>query len=174
MKKARGAIAFVVVCHRSATSFLHWQTRLHTIQSLDLRFFIHTQHHSLVRRVQIDAYNVGQLFHKPLVLGQLEGLHAVRLQAVGIPNPMHGSMANTLDLSHRPCRPVRCVLRRGMQSYFHNFKDFLDIESPRTGTMEESAFCRPDRRIRSITVRSDLPEDVIGISSTTTMRLGTA
>jgi hypothetical protein len=125
MKKARGAIAFVVVCHRSAKSFLHWQTRLHTIQSLDFRFFIHTQHHSL-------------------------------------------------DLGHRPCRPVRRVLRRGMQSYFHNFKDFLDIEFPRTGTMEESASCLPDRSIRSITVRSDLPEDVIGISSTTTMRLGTA
>ena len=48
-EQAGGAVALVVMRHGAASPLLHRQARLCPIQRLDLRFFIHAQHHRLVR-----------------------------------------------------------------------------------------------------------------------------
>src|SRR5258705_4668339 len=40
-EQASGSIAFVVVRHRSTTAFFHRQSRLSSIQRLNLRFLVH-------------------------------------------------------------------------------------------------------------------------------------
>jgi hypothetical protein len=40
------------------------QQRLRPVQGLDLRFFIHAQNQSPVRRIQVQADNIADLFHE--------------------------------------------------------------------------------------------------------------
>ena len=82
-------MALVVMRHGAASPLLHRQARLRPIQRLDLRLFIHAQHHRLVRGVEEDAHHIRQLLHEPLVLRQLERFDSVRLQAVRLSDPRH-------------------------------------------------------------------------------------
>ena len=151
-EKAGRTVTFVIVCHRSAASFFHGKPRLCTIQGLNLRFLVHTQHHGLVRWVQIDADNIRQFFHEAFVLGELESLHPVRLQPVRIPNSLHSSMADSLDFGHRSCRPVGRVLGGAVQGCFDNLMDFLGAKPAPTGSMR-CIFRQPRRTFLAKAIR---------------------
>ena len=84
-EKGRGAMAHVIVSHGAATSSFHGQARLSPIQGLNLRFLIHTEDQRFVRRIEIEADDIGELFDKLLVARKFEGSHAVRLQAMAVP-----------------------------------------------------------------------------------------
>ena len=56
------AMAFVVVGHRTATAFLHRKTGLRPIKGLDLAFLVDAQDQGLVRRIEIQAHDIAQLF----------------------------------------------------------------------------------------------------------------
>ena len=60
-EQRRGAVALVVVGHRAAASGLHRQTRLRAVESLNLALLVDAQHDGLVRRVQVQPHDVGQL-----------------------------------------------------------------------------------------------------------------
>ncbi len=71
------------------------QNRLGPIQRLHLALFIHTQHDRPIRRVQVQAHDVPHFFHKLWVFGELEILHAMRLQSEGMPDPHDGVLRQT-------------------------------------------------------------------------------
>jgi len=53
-----------------------WLDRQHLlgpVQRLDLALLVHTQHHSVVRRCQIQADHVGDLRERPLASGGFNG-----------------------------------------------------------------------------------------------------
>lgn len=62
------AVAFVIVGHGPAATFLHWQARLSAIQRLNLALFLKGQYQRMLRRVQIETYSQrtfnGQMCHR--------------------------------------------------------------------------------------------------------------
>lgn len=131
-EQAGSTVAFVIVRHRSAATFLHRQARLRPVQRLYLRLFVHTQNDSLVRWIQVYTHHIRQLFNKPFVLGELEPFHAVRLQPVRIPNARDCGVADSHSLGHRPSGPVSRIRGLRVQSGIHNRLDLFDRQG--TGT----------------------------------------
>jgi hypothetical protein len=62
-----------------------------------LTLLIHTQHDGLLGRVQVQADHVGHFFQELRVARQLESLHPVRLQLVGLPDVVDGGLNSRLD-----------------------------------------------------------------------------
>ena len=58
------------------------------------------------RRIDVQTHDVLELGRELGVLGQLEALDAVRLQAVRGPDPLHRAQREAGRLGHRPARPV--------------------------------------------------------------------
>ena len=71
-----GAIAHIVMSPRATAPTLHGQSRLRTIQGLNLALFINAQHHRMLGRVQVNPHNIQQLRHELRVSRELEGLLA--------------------------------------------------------------------------------------------------
>jgi len=63
-KKRGGAVAFVVMGHGAATSFLQGQAGLGSIQCLNLAFLVDAEHQGLLGRIEIEAHDIGQLLRK--------------------------------------------------------------------------------------------------------------
>jgi hypothetical protein len=124
-EQAGGTVAFVIVCHRPAATFLHRQAGLCPIQRLYLRLLIHTQNDGLVRRVQVYPNHIRQLFNKPLVFRELEPFHAVWLQPVRIPNTRDCGIADSRGLCHSPRGPVSRIRGRRVQCRLHNRLDLF-------------------------------------------------
>src|SRR2546422_305879 len=105
-KQCGGAIAFVVVRHRTASAFLQGQPRLGPIQRLNLALFIQTQHERLVGRVQIQPHHIGQLLQEFRIPRQLKGAAQVRLEIVQLPQSVHCVLTDLLGLCHEPATPM--------------------------------------------------------------------
>ena len=60
-KQGGGAVALVVVGHRSGPAFLHRKTGLRAIEGLDLGLPIHAEHDRVSRRIDVEADDVLQL-----------------------------------------------------------------------------------------------------------------
>lgn len=84
-EERRGAMAFIVVGESAATAGLHRQSRLGSIQRLDLTLFIHAQNERLLGRIQVEAHHVLQFFHKLRVSAELERFDQMRLEIVLLP-----------------------------------------------------------------------------------------
>jgi hypothetical protein len=106
-RKQRGrAVALVIVRHRPAPSLLQRQTRLRTIQRLDLALLVNAQHQGMLRRVQVQPHNVSQLLHEPAIVAQLECADQMRLEAVGPPDTIDHRAARAQFRRQRPTRPA--------------------------------------------------------------------
>src|ERR1700722_2084036 len=106
-KEGSGAVADVVMGHRSATALLDRQTGLGAVQRLDLAFLVERQHHSMGRWIDIEADDLAQLVGASLVVGQLELTHPMRLGPVGAPNALHRADADTDRFGHGRRGPIR-------------------------------------------------------------------
>src|SRR5680860_212037 len=82
-----GAMAFVVMCHGFRPALLHRQSRLRSIQCLDLAFLITTQYQCMLRWVQIQTHDIFELVDKAGVPRDLESLQPMRFQTMGTPHP---------------------------------------------------------------------------------------
>jgi hypothetical protein len=56
------SVPFVVVRPAFQLPWAHRQHRLGAIQRLDLALFINTEHHGVIGRIHVQAYNVAYLF----------------------------------------------------------------------------------------------------------------
>ena len=125
-KERRRAIALVIMGHGSTATLLQRQSRLGTIQRLNLALFIDTEHQSFLRRVQIKSHHIGQLLQKTGISGKLEPFGPVRLDLVALPNPIDGRFAYALSFGHSPATPVsgprRLCLERRVHNAFNNFR----------------------------------------------------
>src|SRR5437588_7647202 len=86
-KQRRCPVAFVVMGHGPGPSFLHRQAGLGAIECLNLALLVDREHQGLVRRIEIETNDVFDLLDETFVIGQLEGLDQMRLEAVRVPNP---------------------------------------------------------------------------------------
>src|SRR3990170_1767219 len=84
-KQGRGAKADAIMRLVRRESWPQRQARLRSIQGLDLALLVHAQHQRLVWWVEVEPHHVSQFADEVGVPTQLEGLGAMRLQAVGAP-----------------------------------------------------------------------------------------
>jgi hypothetical protein len=76
-----------------------------------LTLFIHAEHDGPLGRVEIEPHDIGELLHKTGITRHLEGLHPVRGQTVGIPNPVYRGSAHPDGSGQSAAAPVRLARR---------------------------------------------------------------
>ena len=84
-----GAVALVVVGERAAAAADHRQRRLGPVQCLYLGLLVEAEHHSALRRVQIQADNVTELGLEIGIGRQFEHIGFPRTQPMLAPHPRH-------------------------------------------------------------------------------------
>ena len=98
--------------HGSGAALLERQAGLHSVERLDLAFFVDAEHDGVRRRINIEPDDVAQFVDELRVLGQLELPDPMRLEPMGAPDALHGTDADASCLSHRRARPMRRFARR--------------------------------------------------------------
>ena len=98
--------------HGRAAVLLHRQAGLGAVERLDLRFLVDRQDHRMRRRIDIKTDNVAQLGDELAVARQLELTHAMRLEAMGVPDPLHRADADPDLFGHHLGRPMGHLARR--------------------------------------------------------------
>jgi len=73
-----GAVALVIVSTTLRLTRAQGKDGLTPTQGLDLAFLIEAQHEGMMRRVHVEADDVAYLLHQQRIVGQLEGLAAMR------------------------------------------------------------------------------------------------
>ena len=107
-----GAMANVIVRLRADMADAQRQSRLGTVQGLNLTFFIAAQHQCLVWRVQIQPDDVPEFLFEVGIVGQLERMSQVRLYVIGSPYTLDAGRRNTRDLRHASAAPARLANTR--------------------------------------------------------------
>ena len=163
-EQRRCPMAFVVVRHGAASAFLDRQAGLRSVQRLDLAFFVDREHQCLVRRVEIEADNILYFLDEALVIRQLESLHQMRLEFVGLPDALHAGVAEVSRARHLADAPVGACHRLLMQGLMHDPLDRrraqwrLAPRSRRISAQPDEAF-RRKRSCQRQTVNLLLPTD---------------
>ena len=119
-KQGGGAVPFVIVALASGDAGPQRKQRGGSIQRLNLTLFIDREHQRFVWRVEVQTHHVAHLGDKMRVARQLESLHPVRLQAMLLPNPLHGHVRKSLSFGQRAGGPMRGRRRGGPQGRFHD------------------------------------------------------
>lgn len=85
--KRKGSMAVILKTMGFGSAWRKGQNRIQTVQGLDSALFVHAKDRGMIRRVKIEADNVGSLLLKVGVLAQHVAAQPVRLKAVASPNP---------------------------------------------------------------------------------------
>jgi len=120
-KEGGGAVAFIVVGHGSGASLLHRQAGLRAIQSLDLAFFIEAENQGVLGWVEVEPDHIMELLDEVGIVGELEGLDQMGLEAVGVPQALHRGFADAATFGHRAATPVGGV-SRWLQGLVHHLR----------------------------------------------------
>src|SRR5438552_2251292 len=75
-------VAFVVVCHRSASALLERKSRLRAVERLNLALLIDREHDRSLGRSEIQAHDVFELLGKVRVVAHFECTKQMRLQTM--------------------------------------------------------------------------------------------
>ena len=141
--KERGAIALIIMRRRPGPSLLERQAGLRAVKRLDLALLVEREDDRVGRRRDIKADDVAELVNKLGIVGKLELPNAVRLAAVGTPDPVNRTGANAYFPSHQRSRPVGRLTRRSLMRPRHNQGDGLQGQSRDargTGVIAQQAF----------------------------------
>ena len=85
--KGKGSVAVILETMSLGPAWRKGQNRIQTVEGLDSGLFIYAKDCGMIRRVQIEADNIGGLLLEVGILAQHVTAQAVRLQAVPSPNP---------------------------------------------------------------------------------------
>ena len=145
-----GAVALVIVCHRTGASLLHRESGLGAVKGLDLRLLVDAEDQGVLWGIEIQPDDVAQLLNEMLVVGQLEGTHQMRFKFVGMPDALHGGVAHPGVLGHGARRPMRGLLGHSMHGVIDNaFDEFSPVvrfsSSPRA--VEEAGHALLDEAV---------------------------
>src|SRR6201746_2532770 len=88
----------------------HWKHRLTTIQRLDLRFLVHTEHQGMFGWRKIQPHHITHLGNKIRIGGELERLLPMRLQPESAPDPLHRADGQASLARHTTRTPMRRTL----------------------------------------------------------------
>ncbi len=121
-----GAVALVIVGPGAQTAGINRQALLHAIEGLNLRLLVDAQHNGMLWWVQIQADDVHQLLGEMRIVGDLERLHAMRLEIGLLPHPLHHRRRRAQVLGQRPRAPMRGGRRCLSGGRLHNpSREFL-------------------------------------------------
>ena len=83
-KQSSGAVADVIVSDALDVAEPHGQNRLGSVERLNLAFLVHTQHQSVIGRVQIQAHNIAYLLDEERIGGEfgIGGKMSLRVDAL--------------------------------------------------------------------------------------------
>jgi hypothetical protein len=93
----------------------HRQHRLGALDRLHLGLLVDAQDQGAVRRGEVEPDDVPDLLHERGIGGEPGALDPVRLEAEGVPDPLHGGRRQAARGRHRAGAPVRGALRHGLQ-----------------------------------------------------------
>src|SRR5438034_10648359 len=88
---------------------------LGSIQSLNLRLLINAENHGLIRRMQVQADNIADLFNEERIGRELEMALPLGLEPERLPNAMHRRGRKAGMLGHGGHRPMGTIVRLGGQ-----------------------------------------------------------
>ena len=162
-------MALVVVGHRGRPPLLERQTRLRPIERLDLGLLIDAEHHGPIRRIEIEANDLGDLLLEHRVVRDLEPLHDMRLQPGIGPDAPDARGRYAHRLRHHRAAPVRGIWaasparssaitfnRTSLGSGGTREGRVLSRLSPRHAFIEIPLLPPPDRRLRHARPPHDL------------------
>ena len=93
-KERGGAVALVIMGHGPGSPFLERQAGLGSVEGLDLALLVERQDDRVGGRRDIKADDVAELVDELRIIGKLELPNAVRLEAVGAPDPVNRTGAD--------------------------------------------------------------------------------
>ena len=105
-EQGRGAVPLVVEGHGPGSAFLEGQTRLRAVERLYLALLIEGEDDGSFGRIHVEAHYVPEFLDEVRILRQLEVVDAVRLQAMGLPDPSDGGLMQFHFLRHDAAAPV--------------------------------------------------------------------
>ena len=105
----------------------HGQHRLSTIQRLHLGFLVDAQHQGVVRRIEVEADDIADLFDEEGLIGDLEVALPMRLHAKQIEPALDRALGYAGFLGHRAHAPMRAIGRLGLQRSMDDFGDSFII-----------------------------------------------
>src|SRR4029077_17921706 len=85
--KGKGSVAVILETVSLGPAWRKRQNRIQAVEGLDRGLFIYAKDSGMIRRVQIEADNIGGLLLEVGILAQHVTAQAVRLKAVPSPNP---------------------------------------------------------------------------------------
>ncbi len=106
----------------SSAALFQGQAGLCPVERLNLALLVDGQHECLLRRIEIEADDVLNLFEEIGIVGDLEALYLMRLELVLGPDPLHARGADARLLGHRPHAPVRGVGRTLLHGLLDDFE----------------------------------------------------
>jgi hypothetical protein len=104
-------MALIVMGSPLGLAGLHRQQRLCAVERLYLGFLIDAQHHGAIWRIEVEPDDVAHLLDEQRIARQLEGLAAMGLQPVGLPDAVDGRRRMTNCFRHAAQAPVRSPRR---------------------------------------------------------------
>ena len=108
-------MTLVVEGHRPGPAFLQGESGLGSVQRLNLALLIEGEDNRSLGRGNVEADHVAELLNELGVLGQLEVLDSVRLEAVGQPDATDLTVMQTDFLGHEALAPMGALGRALMQ-----------------------------------------------------------
>ena len=131
-KQGRCAMTLVVMGGALDVAEAHGQHGLRSLQRLALTLLVHADHQSILRWAKVKADHVAQLLYEERIVGQLESLCAMGLQAKQLKVTLHAGLGYACLGCHRAHAPVRrAVGRFGVQCRFNQLRHPLIINAAR-------------------------------------------
>lgn len=125
-EQRRRAFPLVIVRHGGAAALLERQPRLGPVERLDLRLLVDAEHHRPVRRIEVEADDLGDLLLEHRVVRHLETFCQVRLETGFRPNAADARRRDAHRLGHQGSAPVRGIGR----AFLHSLCDHLEVRLP--------------------------------------------
>ena len=93
-KQGCGAITDIVMVHTFHSAQCQRQHGLGSLQCLDLRLLVHTEHDGVIRWIQVEPYDVLYLIYKVGIVGDLEVAVVVGLQVKQLKPPVDSGLGD--------------------------------------------------------------------------------
>jgi len=136
------AVALVVMRVADRTTRSKGERPLRALQRLNRRLLVHTQHHGVLGRMQVQADDVVDLGLELGIPTHLVGSHAMGLEALASQDIRDRTTRDSHRLAQQPRRPARAARRRGREGELHDLLDRLlgqrVILAPRLGPLRQA------------------------------------
>ena len=113
------AVAHAVAGHGPSGALLYGKIRLGAIQRLDLGLLIDAEHYGVGRWTGYKGRPGRGPWQRLQVVGQLEGMDALRSQAMGLLDTLHQDQPHAGPVGHQPSGPVYGLAGRVAQHQGH-------------------------------------------------------